>query len=111
MVIRTESGGLSDHPVVLPPGREVRATYTLVAGVKLETDVDTIDDVSNFLACVFADSVCSAIGLETGSAAQDYIGLYGGDSKLLGESLEYVQRTATKILNAIGADESSSPPA
>jgi hypothetical protein len=27
--------------------------------------------------------VCSAIGLETGSAAQDYIGLYGGDAKLL----------------------------
>ena len=55
--------------------------------------------------------VCSAIGLETGSAAQDYIGLYGGDAKLLGESLEYVQRTATQILNAIGANESSAPPA
>ena len=55
--------------------------------------------------------VCSAIGLETGSAAQDYIGLYGGDAKLLGESLEYVQRTATQILNAIGADGSSAPPA
>ena len=55
--------------------------------------------------------VCNAIGLETGSAARDYIGLYGGDAKLLGESLEYVQRTATQILNAIGADESSAPPA
>jgi antirestriction protein ArdC len=55
--------------------------------------------------------VCSAIGLETGSAAQDYIGLYGGDAKLLSESLEYVQRTATQILNTIGADESSAPPA
>jgi len=55
--------------------------------------------------------VCSGIGLETGSAAQDYIGLYGGDATLLGESLEYVQRTATQILNAIGADESSAPPA
>jgi len=54
--------------------------------------------------------VCGAIGLETGSAAQDYIGLYGGDAKLLSESLEYVQRTATQILNAIGADGSSTPP-
>jgi len=53
--------------------------------------------------------VCSAIDLETGSAAQDYIGLYGGDAKLLSESLEYVQRTATQVLNAIGADESSAP--
>jgi antirestriction protein ArdC len=55
--------------------------------------------------------VCSSIGLETGSAAQDYIGLYGGDAKLLSESLEYVQRTATQILNAIGADGPSAPPA
>ena len=55
--------------------------------------------------------VCNAIGLETGSAAQDYIGLYGGDAKLLGESLEYVKQTATHILNAISADESPAPPA
>src|SRR4029077_198042 len=54
--------------------------------------------------------VCSAIDLETGSAAQDYIGLYGGDAKLLAESLEDIQRTATQILNAIGADDSSAPP-
>ncbi len=54
--------------------------------------------------------VSSAIGLETGSAAQDYIGLYGGDAKLLSESLEYVQHTATQILNAIGADGESAPP-
>ncbi|HKS82908.1 MAG TPA: hypothetical protein VJR23_15500 [Candidatus Acidoferrales bacterium] len=54
--------------------------------------------------------VCSATGLETGSAAQDYIGLYGGDAKPLGNSLERVQRTATHILNAIRADNSSSPP-
>ena len=54
--------------------------------------------------------VCSAIGLETGSAAQDYIGLYGGDAKLLSERLEYIQRTATQILNVIGADDYSAPP-
>jgi hypothetical protein len=55
--------------------------------------------------------VCNAIGLETGSAAQDYIGLYGGDAKLLNESLVYVQRTATQILTAIGADGTAAPPA
>jgi len=47
--------------------------------------------------------VCSAIGLDTGTAAQDYIGLYGGDAKLLSESLQCVQQTASQILNAIGA--------
>jgi hypothetical protein len=55
--------------------------------------------------------VCQAIGLETGSAAQDYIGLYGGDAMLLRKSLESVQQTATQILNAIGADPLSAPPA
>jgi hypothetical protein len=55
--------------------------------------------------------VCSAIHLETGTAAQDYIGLYGGDAKLLNESLEYIQRTATQILGAIGTESFSGPPA
>jgi antirestriction protein ArdC len=55
--------------------------------------------------------VCQAIGLETGSAAQDYIQLYDGDAQLLTESLEYIQQTATQILNAIGADGASEPPA
>ena len=53
--------------------------------------------------------VCQAIGLEPGSATQDYIQLYGGDAKLLSESLEYVQQTATRILNVIGAEEPSAP--
>jgi antirestriction protein ArdC len=45
--------------------------------------------------------VCSAIGLNTGTAAQDYVGLYGGDAKLLLESLEYVQAAASRILSSI----------
>jgi antirestriction factor ArdC-like protein len=55
--------------------------------------------------------VCQAIGLETGSAAQDYIQLYEGDAKLLTESLEHIQQTTTRILNAIGAEGTSAPPA
>ena len=53
--------------------------------------------------------VSSAIGLDTGSAAQDYIGLYGGDAKLLAETMEAVQQVASQILDAIGADGSSAP--
>jgi antirestriction protein ArdC len=45
--------------------------------------------------------VCTAIGLEPGTSSSDYIGLYGGDSKLLMESLEYVRATASRILDAI----------
>jgi len=55
--------------------------------------------------------VCQAIGLDTGSAAQDYIQLYEGDAKLLSESLEHIRQTATRILFAIGAEQSSAPPA
>jgi hypothetical protein len=55
--------------------------------------------------------VSEAIGLETGSAAQDYIQLYEGDAKLLTASLEHIQQTATQILNAIGAEVPSAPPA
>jgi len=53
--------------------------------------------------------VCQAIGLETGSAAQDYIQLYQGDAALLVESLEYVQNAASRILTAISSDPSASP--
>jgi antirestriction protein ArdC len=45
--------------------------------------------------------VCTAIGLDSGTSSRDYIGLYGGDSKLLLESLEYVQAIASRILDAI----------
>ena len=55
--------------------------------------------------------VSLAIGLETGSAAQDYIQLYDGDGKLLTERLEFIQQAANQILNAIGANGTSSPPA
>jgi len=52
--------------------------------------------------------LCQAIGLETGSAAQDYIQLYDGDAQLLTESLEHIQQTANQILNAISTE---GPPA
>ena len=45
--------------------------------------------------------VCQAIGLETGTAAADYIQIYEGDAKLLVDSLQHIQRTAIRILDAI----------
>ena len=53
--------------------------------------------------------VCHAIGLETGSASQDYIQLYEGDAKLLTASLEHIQKSANQILGAIGAEVPSAP--
>jgi hypothetical protein len=55
--------------------------------------------------------VGQAIGLETESAAVDYINLYNGNSKLLLESLGSIQRTANQILKSIRAEDFSAPPA
>jgi len=45
--------------------------------------------------------VCSAVGLDTGTAAKDYIQLYKGDRETLAQSLERIQRTAAVILDAV----------
>ncbi len=45
--------------------------------------------------------VCQSVGLQNGTSAQDYIQLWNGSAKLLQESLEVVQRTASVILGAI----------
>jgi antirestriction protein ArdC len=52
--------------------------------------------------------ISQAIGLETTSAAKDYIELYRGDATLLTESLELIQSTANSILEGIDAEEESS---
>ncbi len=48
--------------------------------------------------------VSSAIGLDVNTACSDYVALYGGDKSVLMESLSIIQRTASEILQAIGAD-------
>ena len=45
--------------------------------------------------------VCHAIGLETGSAASDYIQLWNGDAQLLTESLGHVRQAASQMLTAL----------
>lgn len=45
--------------------------------------------------------VCNAIGLETGSAACDYIQLWNGDAQLLTESLGHVRQAASQMLTAL----------
>lgn len=44
---------------------------------------------------------CTSIGIETGSASADYIKLYQGDEKLLGQSLSYIQNVSAQILDYI----------
>jgi antirestriction protein ArdC len=45
--------------------------------------------------------VCHGAGLETGSAATDYIQLWNGDAQLLTESLAYIRQAASQMLMAL----------
>ena len=106
----TSSGGKITLLYGQSPAEEFATLAHEVAHEMMHRDErrsDTTKRIRETEAEAVAFVVCSAIGLETGSAAQDYIGLYGGDAKLLGESLEYVQHTATQILSAI---DLSAPP-
>ena len=53
--------------------------------------------------------VCRGVGLETNSAAADYIQLYNGDKKTLAESLSVIQETSSKILDHLLPDQRLSP--
>ena len=52
-----------------------------------------------------AFTVCTAIKLETGTVASDYIRLYRGDVDTLTASLERIQRKAAKIIDAITVED------
>jgi antirestriction protein ArdC len=45
--------------------------------------------------------VCHAVGLETGSAASDYIQLWNGDVQVLTESLGFIRQAASQIVSAL----------
>ncbi len=63
---------------------------TLITQTVRETEAEAIAFV-----------VSEAVGLDTGTAASDYIQLYHGNAKLLAESLQVVQHTAAVILGAL----------
>ena len=49
--------------------------------------------------------VCHAFGLDSKTRSSDYIQLYRGTTETLAESLEYIQKTAAAIIEAISAVE------
>jgi antirestriction protein ArdC len=56
-----------------------------------------------------AFAVCRGVGLETNTAAADYIALYTGDQKTLAESLSAIQETSTKILDGLLTEQRAVP--
>ena len=53
--------------------------------------------------------VCQSIGLETGTAASDYIKLYSGDRETLTASLQFIQQTACEIIAALQPKTNDQP--
>ena len=51
-----------------------------------------------------AFAVCSAVGLEVGNSAADYIKLWQGNVMKLRESLDFIRVTASEILRALNTD-------
>lgn len=45
--------------------------------------------------------ICSVVGLDSYARSRDYIALYQGDDKALGDSLQEIQRTAKFLLSAV----------
>lgn len=55
--------------------------------------------------------VCRGVGLETNTAAADYIKLYNGDKRTLSESLSVIQETSARILDELVPEDRPSPSA
>ncbi len=55
--------------------------------------------------------VCHAVGLDTNTAASDYIQLYQGTTETLAASLDRIQRTAADIIAAVSVEEPAPVPA
>ena len=53
--------------------------------------------------------VSRGVGLETNSAAADYIALYNGDKKTLAESLSAIQETSSRILDELLPEQRLTP--
>jgi antirestriction protein ArdC len=94
--------------ITLLPGQSPAETFATLAHELAHSDlhfgdrrIETNKRIRETEAEAVAYVVCTAVGLDAGSGCRDYIGLYGGDSKLLLESLEYVRTTASHILDGL----------
>ena len=88
----------------LAPAEEFSTLVHEVAHELLHRDerrAQTSKGVRETEAEAVAFVVCQAIGLDTNTAAADYIKLYNGDAATLSASLQFIQSTATEILSAL----------
>ncbi|MGH9621479.1 MAG: ArdC family protein [Bryobacteraceae bacterium] len=77
---------------------------------RAERRTETTKTIRETEAEAVAFVVCQAIGLDTNSAAADYIKLYNGDRATLSASLQFIQSTAAEILAALNVGAESTKP-
>lgn len=97
-------GGIIKLRPGLPPGEEFSVLTHELGHELLHRDganVQTTRTVRETEAEAVAFVVCQATGLDTNTAAADYIQLYDGTKETLLASLERIRRTAVEILDAI----------
>jgi len=101
-------GVSSGGKVVLLPGQSTAEEFSTLAHELAHELLHRGDRRSTTSRCLreteaeaTAFVVCHAIGLETNSAASDYIQLWKGDVQLLTESLDYIRQAATVILSGL----------
>jgi len=85
----------------MPPAREFSVTVHELAHELLHRGEDRKDiskTVRETEAEAVAFVVCQAIGLETGTAASDYIQLYDGKTETLAASLDRIQKVSAEII-------------
>lgn len=104
-------GGRISIRAGMPPAEEFAVTVHELAHELLHRDKEARakgmagKTLRETQAEAVAHVVCSAIGLEVGDSARDYIQLYEGDSQVLIRSLEQVQAAASTIIEAIVGEE------
>ena len=65
----------------------------------------TTNKVRETEAEAVAFAVCQAVGLDTNTAASDYIQLYAGDKDTLAASLDRIQHASARIISVIVDDQ------
>ena len=104
---RSEGGRILLQPG-LSPAKEFAVLVHELAHEKLhkgERRKETTKVIRETEAEAVAYAVSKAIGLETNSAAADYIQLWSGDTETLAESLDHIQRVSAEILSQLVTDD------
>jgi hypothetical protein len=98
----TSSGGRIRLAPNLPPAEEFSVLAHELAHEMLHQRKEAVrppETVRETQAEAVAYVVCRGVGLETNTAAADYIKLYNGDKHTLVDSFAAIQETSAKILN------------